>query len=420
MTGNTDGNQPSSGPGNEEGYELWRLPEATPSANPTIRTPNTRSSPPFQQSTRSMLTSTAAQQRQRVDLFDPHLLPLPPSSAGTSFLDPGSSLEALEAGLLSSASRITQDRLLFTNAGVRSASEVVPTDHASPSDAHPERIPLPSSGVNSIEPSLNELLAHTTPHDKQSQTVASPSLTYMSYVDQISEHLPHLTNMRSASRRDYARVTIFDYSGSTLDSFRELHVDFGARRDRFNKYDDLRSSVCGGFLPNIDTRLLVVEDLGLSLIDLLGSTFDIVPEFFAEHLHRSGYHSGKENEHPPQTWSTSNMRKNYISLKWYRPVTRWGQEPNSLEQRRVLLDTRDTTRGFLEGSYDVVHTVGNKEGSVSTVDYTINALTNIFRPEWAMSTEPDGIIPLTAPSGWEERATACTVTLEGHRYSSSS
>ena len=420
MTGNTDGNQSSSNPGNEEGYELWRLPEGTPSTNLTVRDPNIRSSPSFQQSTRSLSTSTVTQQGHRADLFNPQSLPLPSSSAGTSFLDPRSSLEALEAGLLSGADRTTNDGLLFNNAADPSTPEVESTDYASPSDTQPARIPLPSSGANSIRPSLNELLAHTTLHNRQSQTVAPRSLTYMRYVDQISQHLPHLTNMRAASRRDYARISVFDYSGSTLNSFRELHVDFDGR-EWFSKYDDLRSSVYAGLHASVDTRLLVVEDLGLSLIDLLGSTFNIAPEFFEEHLHRSGYHSGKENEHSPQTWSTSSMRKSYMSLKWYRPVTRWRQEPNSLEQRRMLLNTRDKkTSGLLTGSYDVVHTAGKREGSVSTVNYTIKTLSNIFRPEWAMSTEPDGIIPLTAPSGWEERATACAVTLEGHRYSSSS
>ena len=416
MTRNTDENRPSSGPGNEEEYELWRLPEPMTSVNPIARILNTRSSPSFQQSTGSITTSTTAQQRQRVDLSDPQLLSLPSSSAGTSFRHPGSSLEALEAGLLSKVGRTTQDGLLFINAAGPSASEVISTDHASPSDAHPERVPLPSSGVNSIEPSLNEPLTHTIPHDGQSQIAAPRSLVYMNYLDQICKHLPHLTNIRSASRRDYTRIIVFDYSGSTLDSCREFRVEFDGR-EQFSKYDELRSSVYGGLLPNIDTRLLVVEDLSPSLIDLLGSTFNIVPEFFEEHLHRSGYHSGKENEHPPQTWSTNSMRKSYVSLKWYRPVTRWAQEPNSLEQRRVLLDRE---RGLLEGSYDVVHTAGNREGSVSIVKYAIETLTNIFRPEWAMSTDPDGIIPLTAPSGWEERATACAVTLEGHRYSLSS
>ena len=162
----------------------------------------------------------------------------------------------------------------------------------------------------------------------------------------------------------------------------------------------------------------MVEDIGPSMIDLLGSTFHISPEFFVEHLHRSGYTGGKENDLPPQMWSTSSMEKNYISLKWYRPVTRWNQEPNSPEQRKTLLGSRYQTDGILTGSKEVEHTSKNKLGTMSTVEYSIRTRTNIFRPEWAMSTDPDGVIPPIASAGWEERATACAIYCDGVRYGS--
>lgn len=159
---------------------------------------------------------------------------------------------------------------------------------------------------------------------------------------------------------------------------------------------------------NVDTRLIIIEDISPRLIKLLGATFTISPEFFEEHLHRSGYYSDEANEQSPQAWNTSSLRKSYVSVKWCRPVNRWRQEPFTRSERNALLQS---------GSAELQGTFKPEAISPSiTLDYTTTTMTNIFRPEFAMSTDPEGVIPKTAPAGWEERATMCTVKLDQVRY----
>ena len=52
-----------------------------------------------------------------------------------------------------------------------------------------------------------------------------------------------------------------------------------------------------------------MEDIGLSLIDLLGAIFDLSPELFEEHLYRSDYRGYRASETSPLTWTTGNLLK---------------------------------------------------------------------------------------------------------------
>ncbi len=275
----------------------------------------------------------------------------------------------------------------------------------------PSKFPLPPSNASSEHPYLIPVLPHSSSKPSNARphqhSAARFNLVYENRVHQLSQQFPHLDSVLSQSRHDSATLTIFDYVGDVLRGANRLSTDFNVRKPLGDtqKFLDGKSS-----WPDVDTRLVVLEDIGPTLIRLLGSTFNISPEFFAEHLHRSGYRGGKENDAPPSAWRTSNMHKNYVSVKWYRPGNRWIQEPNTLLQRRAILDPEaERLRG-------IEHVQNYVSGDMTDIEYTLQTTTNIFRPEFALSTDPDGVIPEQAPCAWEERATACTVELDGLRY----
>lgn len=59
------------------------------------------------------------------------------------------------------------------------------------------------------------------------------------------------------------------------------------------------------------TRVIIVEDLSTPIIDVLGSIWNLDPEFFAEHLHYKWDIC--------DTWNTSGHSKPYFSVRWCRP-----------------------------------------------------------------------------------------------------
>jgi hypothetical protein len=60
------------------------------------------------------------------------------------------------------------------------------------------------------------------------------------------------------------------------------------------------------------TRVIIVEDLSASVIDVLGSIWDLDPEFFIEHLEKRWDESDR--------WSTADLSKPYFSSRWCRSV----------------------------------------------------------------------------------------------------
>ena len=101
---------------------------------------------------------------------------------------------------------------------------------------------------------------------------------------------------------------------------------------RFNNLSNVRD-------PTVVTRVILVEDLSPRLIEALGSTFDIDPEFFAEHLNRSGYHWDSYIHELPARWNTASLQKPYASLKWFKPVRQRTQVARFLTESDNLLRT---------------------------------------------------------------------------------
>ena len=222
-----------------------------------------------------------------------------------------------------------------------------------------------------------------------------------------SNVLPHLKCVCSRSRHDKADITIMEYGGNALRGSKKLNIDFEigenilSEEQKQAEVEKCRDFICTNSLwPKFTTRLILLEDIGPTMINLLGATFGLSPEFFEEHLHRSGYRGNELNDVPPSAWTTCNLQKDYVSVEWRRPVERWRQEPITPSQWDELL------------SFKSSRLLGNLEDA----KYRLNTTTNIFRPEFPMYTDPDGELPEMTASGWEERATACAVELDHLKY----
>ena len=250
------------------------------------------------------------------------------------------------------------------------------------------------------------------------QPIASSSESchlYKKKNERLSKRFTHLQGVCSGSRRDKADITIFDFTGSVLQDLQQKSFDFMSEDNAQSQdfacpsLEQCRQFICPtSFLSQVETRLVVVEDLGQSLINLLGATFDLSPEFFEEHLYRSAYRGYRAFETSPSTWTTSNLQKNYVSLAWSRPGESWTTviEPGRWES---LL-------GHDTASVDVVTQFVDEIGQSENVFHRYVAKTNIFRSRSEMSIDPAGRLPDKVVCGLEERATVCNVEYNGIQY----
>lgn len=283
----------------------------------------------------------------------------------------------------------------------------------------PSNIPLPSTSsdnVSTLHPSLISLPPSSIEPSESSENekLIDSFYLYKENSFRLSGHFPHLRSVCSGSRHDKANITIFDYANSTLRDRRHLSIDLIPKNRAqsqdvaCSKLDECHHFICSIDLSSqVDTRLVVVEDLGPSLINLLGSTFDLSPEFFEEHLYRSDYRGFRVSGPSPSTWRTSNLQKTYVSFAWSRPGESWRLEIEPGQWEDLL--RHDTPR---------VETVTEtyKDGLLREVSHRFVANTNIFRRSSELSTNPAGHLPDRMPCGWEERATVCSVEFDGLQY----
>lgn len=229
-------------------------------------------------------------------------------------------------------------------------------------------------------------------------------------IHQLQESLPHLNNIKYASRRQEAKVDCYDFSReATVSSW---HAAF---RREFNDYltdDDVPLNVVLSQRPpsGTDLRLIVIEDMSLELLKLLDSLFDMSLEAFEEHLLNSGWRDATHVDQTEDSWITRNMAKDYVSMKWHRPVRRRLSKPSPCADRSALLDPREPKRAF-KWTQEVFDATG--EGSV--VEHSLLPLSNVFRECWDIQAE----VSQSKDSGnivlCEERATIWSQQREDYR-----
>lgn len=230
---------------------------------------------------------------------------------------------------------------------------------------------------------------------------------YNNRVWQLSRKLPKLDllNHREQRHEGSGRMIIYDY----IDV---LHTPSPPQSLHFNRYwpdlDNFRRDVRLGSGSRIKQRLIFVEDLSSQAVELLGATFQINPEFFADHLQQSGYHdsSAKYAQLYPD-WETLPSVKDHTSFEWYRPILPLMPIKQSFRDKLI-----DGQRPRLSCPYPACNRTHN-----------VRTLYNIWRWPWKLSpipTDRQTVEDENSPMGWRERVTVWTKVIAGCAYSKNS
>ena len=230
----------------------------------------------------------------------------------------------------------------------------------------------------------NSAEAQSTSHDQP---------TYWDRVAPLAEYLSHLKTLNDDAGRykDRGEITCIDYLEGYEDPTirRRFSPEDPGFRDRLHRLATLSNDD-----NDVVTRFILVEDLSASVIEVLGSAFEIDPEFFAEHLNRAGF-GDMDYDYPlPERWETRGLVKPYTSLKWYRPVrqnptvTEWLRQPSTLLSRTV-----QQTKGHTEITPASITWLDAAYGAPgrpydNRIEHRIQVATNIFRRSWTISTRP--------------------------------
>ncbi|PGH05613.1 hypothetical protein AJ80_08305 [Polytolypa hystricis UAMH7299] len=106
-----------------------------------------------------------------------------------------------------------------------------------------------------------------------------------------------------------------------------------------NSYHTADRFLVGG-LGQVSARVIMVEDLTITLSWLLGAVFSLNPEFFVEHLHQQVPGYSKADGLYMGEWATWKVKKPYMSARWYRPAIRNHAVLPSTRARRNLEEHR--------------------------------------------------------------------------------
>ena len=158
---------------------------------------------------------------------------------------------------------------------------------------------------------------------------------------------------------------------------------------------------------DVQSRFVVVEDLSAKTIYLLSKCLGISPEIYEEHLLNCGpsYPDPK-----PVTWNTRHLKKDYVSLQWYRPVKGSAAQLLPLEDRAQLYSSSGlkwTTKEELQARPEDQHMMRALANIIHRKDlpanlqyhHTMRPLVNIIRHGCPREINKQG------SNGWSERVT---------------
>jgi hypothetical protein len=285
-------------------------------------------------------------------------------------------------------------------------------------------VPLPGSthAVSFDEDGVSVATAHVNLPRTRTQN-------YWRRTEHLRHFMPHLEGIfPHMGRHMYAgKVTCIDYlsDGNSPRIGDEINVNYMRSRSgrktmarRLRELAVLEDST-------VISRIILVEDLCPYSVKLLGSAFGLDPEFFAEHLNRSGYHGEDYTEPEASRWNTCHLEKDYVALTWCRPVyqnplvTEWTRSP-----RQLLNKEEDRTDGTSSVTWrDAIFTAAGKRNRMAR-EHRLKVETNIFRQSWSLlarsadfdgqrrATDPkplEDIRHKLVPTAWQERASFCCI-----------
>ncbi|RDW64001.1 hypothetical protein BP5796_10503 [Coleophoma crateriformis] len=411
--------------GSEPGKPLRRIevkPKQKASAVRILRPKRKR----YNAGDRSSLDAILRHATNGPNLVDPERhIPLPESRPETSATNSGGSQHELEdiEEPKSSLEAILRHAGVYDHTDFQPASIPLPESPA----ASIQDISRPQVAENSedVQMSLQELQRQRQYRDGHRNDIPEELLqtnfppaplqwvNYTHIIDSAAGIFPHLVKVSSKNARHPAKMDI-TYIDFFENSRSEPTVCGTGGPDALNysrSFDVLRDIPIG-----CKQRLIVVEDLSPTTIELLGSLYGPNPEFFESHLLNSGYDGPNYDDQPAHEWPTSRMKRSYSCIKWHRPVRRLDMVPYSKQDLDDLLNP----------DYDRLE----YDSSDSNDLLIYRTETNIFRSEWEMWTDPVRISPSSFNSsvskympqdvtirnervcGWEERASIWSQKLE--------
>ena len=248
-------------------------------------------------------------------------------------------------------------------------------------------IPLPESIQTSSRQSLSDI-----PETFGNQAEAR----YWDDIQKLQEDRPHLINVGNQSKaHDRAHFESLDYNSGNLIATK-THLLGSTSSTASRAAEDFTAAILNDVPANTDTRLLVVEDLSSKLINVLHTCLGVSLEFFEEHLLNTGWHSDEYYDIEPARWNaSSDFIKDYVSVKWFRPIRDEMTRSFSEHGLQVELDPSRTPKEWEEKISDRTH-----------ISHSTQPLVNILRRPWYAKLRDHGGF-----SAWEERASVWSTQL---------
>jgi hypothetical protein len=248
-----------------------------------------------------------------------------------------------------------------------------------------------SSGGISIVDSLAQLQAARVSASTEQSAEQPTNQNYWENIRPLTRILPHLKTIQPPNGRHQrvGRLKSIDYFNNGMDPQVGISLEMGAQFDHDQLVTALRN--LKQVHDDVASRTVIVEDLCSELIGALGLAFDLDPEFFAEHLNRSGYNGADHEDISPDRWKTQHLHKDYRSMTWMRPVYQSERMAKLLQTPGAILDTR---KGSPEAPLAMANNAAvwrdakfndNGEPDGQAMKHTPLVDTNIFRQSWLLS-----------------------------------
>lgn len=148
---------------------------------------------------------------------------------------------------------------------------------------------------------------------------------YWSKVAALAESFSHLRTLPFDHESRYStigKVVCMDYSRDAAmpHLFKSWSSDRFSSRD--SKWSEKIETLRTHLAIDLVARMILVEDLLEELMEALGSTFNLDPEFFAEHLVRAAHNRVDYIDTFTEPPTSPEAEPTYASLTWIRPLNR--------------------------------------------------------------------------------------------------
>ncbi|KAL9626221.1 MAG: hypothetical protein Q9204_007481, partial [Flavoplaca sp. TL-2023a] len=243
----------------------------------------------------------------------------------------------------------------------------------------------PISAANVALPESTEASSQQSQCEISEASDYQTSEAYLDDINHLQEHMPHIKNVGRKSRgHDDAQFASFDYSGSEMIS-NKIHK-IGSNGSLI--VEEFAATVLDDVPAHTDTRLLAIDDLSPKLIYILCTCLPISLEFFEEHLLNAGWQNNHYEDMSPATFNTTaDFAKDYVSVRWLRPIRARNLCPNGEHQSQKTLEPSATPDTWEEQLSEQKH-----------IEHSTRPLVNILRLPWEASLGSRDF------SAWEERA----------------